>query len=232
MVVTQFTSALGHINVTLVSSRCWFTLELESFMKMRIWLVPLNWHARLLYLRYLCTVIRNWEFHLGNLFGEKYDMFHYKYSTWSVHVKCEMSLTLMPWNGWISTWEYWIWITVKLSYYYFVTRMASTFFLLPFCFKPFIHFWCCHLVCWKYDRDLLKDDQIGLSWELLIYVRAYFRITVCQKASATMLINHNIGLACQLVSYFVIFWNSYRRSKFPVHWLSGRLSYDLRTCAS
>ena len=87
-----------------------------------------------------------------------------------------------------------------------VTRMASTFFLLPFCFKPFIQLWYCHLVCWKYDRDLLKDNQIGLSWELLTYVRTYFRITVCQKASATILINHNIGLKCQLLSYFVIFF--------------------------
>ena len=143
----------------------------------------------------------------GNLLGKNKICFIIKYSIWSAHVRCEISLTLIPWYGWISTWEYWIWITVKLSYYYFVTRMASTFFLLPFCFKPFIHFWYCHLVCWKYDRDLLKDDQIGLSWELLIYVRAYFRITVCQKASATILINQ-VWYVNWWAIFFFFFWNT------------------------
>ena len=54
-----------------------------------------------------------WKF----IWGKIRYFFIIKYSTWSVHVRCEISLTLMPWNGWISTWEYWIWIIVKLSYY-------------------------------------------------------------------------------------------------------------------
>ena len=130
MVVTEVNSALGHINVTLVSSRCWFTLGLESFMKMRIWLVPLNWHARLLYLRYLCTVIWNWEFHLEIYLGKNKICFIIKYST------CQMwdvshfdALKRLNFHMRILNMDH------SETELLLVTRMASTFFSFTFLFQ-------------------------------------------------------------------------------------------------
>ena len=115
-----------------------------------------------------------------------------------------------------------------------VTRMASTFFSFTFFVSKYSFNYSTVILFVESTTEICSRiiKYIDLSWELLTYVRAFFRITVCQKACATILINHKIGLECQLVSYFVIGWNSYRRSKFPLHWLSSRLSYDLRTWAS
>ena len=201
-----------------------FQLEKEDNCSLR-----LNWHARLLYLRYLCTVIRNWEFHLEIYLGKNKICFIIKYST------CQM------WD--VSHFD----ALKRLNFHMRILNMdhSETELLLVYTYGLNIFFFYLFVSnhSFNYSTVILFVEStteicsriikyIDLSWELLTYVRAFFRITVCQKACATILINHNIGLECQLVSYFVIFWNSYRRSKFPLHWLSGRLSYDLRMCAS
>ena len=64
-----------------------------------------------------------------------------------------------------------------------------------------------------------------------------FQLThVCQKASATkilticnsILTNQKIAHQLKFQICFVISWNSCRRSKFPSHWLSGRLLWACR----
>ena len=80
--------------------------------------------------------------------------------------------------------------------------------------------------------DLLTfRTKFFLSQELLTCARAYFRTTVCQKTrkgkfwhTTTISCNHITALKLKLVSYFMIGWNS-RISKFPLHWLFGRLSH-------
>ena len=65
-----------------------------------------------------------------------------------------------------------------------------------------------------------------LNRELLSCVLSYDSLPLRWKfRSSNYLIqtNHKTALKFQLVSYFMIGWNSFRRLKITSHWLSGRL---------